>query len=64
MSFGDEAMEITGRLPVLGNGEPPLCKIRIPRFSISFITPESSINHFIHLLIVLIAKALEKDIDK
>jgi hypothetical protein len=42
-SYGDEyeAMEITGRLRVLGDGEPLLCKNRIPRFSISFITPEA-----------------------
>ena len=65
MSFGDEyeAMEITGRLRVLGDGEPLLCKNRIPRFSISLITG-SSINHSIHTLIVLMAKAIEKDIDK
>jgi hypothetical protein len=61
MSFGDEyeAMEITGRLRVLGNGEPLLCKNRIPRFSVSFITPEAPL-----ILIVLIAKALEKNLDK
>ena len=43
MSYGDEyeAMEITSRLRVLGDGEPLLCKNRIPRFSISFITPEA-----------------------
>lgn len=66
MSFGDEyeAMEITGRLRVLGNGEPLLCKNRIPRFSVSFITPEAPLIILFIYLIVLIAKALEKDLDK
>jgi len=66
-SYGDEyeAMEITGRLRVLGDGEPLLCKNRIPRFSISFITPEAPlIILFIYWLFWLLKpKALEKDID-